>query len=862
MMSLVWKYLKQQKKRTVLTVLGIVLATALVASLGIFFSSFQRMMLTQSAYDDGTYDVALNGGRTDEEMHKVRNNYLVEQSGMGCTNAFLLQEDAQGAKPQYNLKQYDADAQAFFPKEILEGRRPETSLEVMIPSSMKSLGKVGDTVTLPLYFTSFDEESGQDVEQSGGTVSLTIVGVYEEGHRGNEIITGDLLPVSREMGMLSQYITFKPGQNKNDALNTLLKDTQLGENVSPIMNKYYLMWKGEGGSNGMQRSLNITLLLLSTIILLAMASVIRNSFAMSVSEKMSQFGALRCVGASPKQIRNMVLGEAFLTWVIAVPLGILLGIAAMAVTFSVVQKIDLDALQYFKLVLELWPFLITVLFSLAAVLLSARTPAGSASKISAIEAVRGSTVLRDTSVSGKGGVLLGKLFGFTGSLAGKNIRRDKKRYRTTVFSVTLSIALFISICGFGQKAVQSVTLFSDVDGVDFEFSYTASSDSEESYSNLEKLKNQISVDPGVADLELFETTESNLLVPKDQISQELFDLGETGDHTFTDENDNDLISEKGSKQRVLVYFIGRGTYEKLQLSEGAPTYDELVEQKGVLLNPTAVVSSLETGLTTYPIGTFAVGEKLWLNGPYAAPESLEAQDGSDGAEFQQLAFQLPIAGFVVNTPWFNTQRFTPQIYVPQENRSLFLEQGGLVSVYSSNVYLRVKALPDQKEAVNQRMKDFEDQNYSLQNIYEQEKENRNTATVLNIFVYGFLIVVIVICSLNLFNTIHANLRMRKREIAMLRAVGMDNRMLWRSLLLECVLYGVIGTFWGSIVGFSLQALLSVAISGAIEMELLSSPLLYIGGSLVASVLVCLLAGAGPIRKLIKKPIVEEIRAQE
>ncbi len=862
MMSLVWKYLKQQKKRTVLTVLGVVLATALVASLGIFFSSFQRMMLTQSAYDDGIYDVALNGGITAEEMEKVRNNYLVEQSGTGCTNAFLLQESAQGTEARYSLKQYDAGAQAFFPKELLEGRRPENSSEVMIPSSMKALGGVGDTVTLPLYYSSFDEETGRDVEQSGGTVSLTIVGIYEGGNRWNEIITGDLLPASREMGMLSQYITFKPGQNKSDALNTLLKDTQMGEDVVPIKNDYYLMWKGEGGSNGMQLSLNLTLLLLSAIILLAMASVIRNSFAMSVSEKMSQFGALRCVGASPKQIRNMVLGEAFLIWVIAVPLGILLGIAAMAITFSVVQRIDLDALQYFKLVLELWPFLITVVFSLAAVLFSARTPARSASKISAIEAVRGSVVFRDAAVNGKGGALLGKLFGFTGSLAGKNIRRNKKRYRTTVFSVTLSIALFICIGGFGQKFIQSITLFSDEEGVDFQFSYAASSDPEEAYQNLVKLKNQISEDPGVADLELFETTESYLLVPKDQISKELFDLGETGDHTFTDENGNDLISEKGSEQRTLVYFIDRDTFAKLPLSEGAPTYDELVEQKGILLNPTAVVSSLETGMTTYPIGTFEVGEKLWLSGPYVSSGSLEDQGGSDADGYQQLAFQLPIAGFVENTPWFNTQRFNPQIYVPQENRGLFLEQGGLVSAYGSDVYLRVKALPDQKEAVNQRMKDYEDQNYSLHNIYEQEKENRNTATVLNIFVYGFLIVVIVICSLNLFNTIHANLQMRKREIAMLRAVGMDNRMLWRSLLLECVLYGVIGTFWGSIVGFSLQALLSVVISGAIEMELLSSPLLYIGGCLIASILVCLMAGAGPIRRLIKSPIVQEIRAQE
>ena len=80
-------------------------------------------------------------------------------------------------------------------------------------------------------------------------------------------------------------------------------------------------------------------------------------------------------------------------------------------------------------------------------------------------------------------------------------------------------------------------------------------------------------------------------------------------------------------------------------------------------------------------------------------------------------------------------------------------------------------------------------------------------------------VVILICSLNLFNTINTNLQLRKREIAMLRAVGMSNRQMWRMLLLECVLYGVVGTLFGTAVGLFLQKLLISAFSIGIAAEM-------------------------------------------
>ena len=145
--------------------------------------------------------------------------------------------------------------------------------------------------------------------------------------------------------------------------------------ASAEKNGDYLQYLGQGPAEEMQRGVNITFLLLAFIILTAMVVVIRNSFAMSVAEKMSQLGTLRCIGASPAQIRRLVFSEAIIIWAIAIPLGLLLGLAAMAVVFAVVQKIELNMLRYLRLVVSAWPFAATAALSFVAVLFSAISPA-------------------------------------------------------------------------------------------------------------------------------------------------------------------------------------------------------------------------------------------------------------------------------------------------------------------------------------------------------------------------------------------------------------------------------------------------------------------------------------------------------
>ena len=82
------------------------------------------------------------------------------------------------------------------------------------------------------------------------------------------------------------------------------------------------------------------------------------------------------------------------------------------------------------------------------------------------------------------------------------------------------------------------------------------------------------------------------------------------------------------------------------------------------------------------------------------------------------------------------------------------------------------------------------------NLYETYQDSRNTVLVINIFLYGFLVVVLVICIINVFNTVSTNIMNRKREIAMLGAIGASKRQLRKMLYAECLLYGIIGTIWG------------------------------------------------------------------
>ena len=83
--------------------------------------------------------------------------------------------------------------------------------------------------------------------------------------------------------------------------------------------------------------------------------------------------------------------------------------------------------------------------------------------------------------------------------------------------------------------------------------------------------------------------------------------------------------------------------------------------------------------------------------------------------------------------------------------------------------------------------------------YTQDKETSNAIVmIVNVFSYGFIILISLIVIANVFNTISTNILLRRQEFAMLKSVGMTKKSLNKMMNYECVFYGIKGLIFGLI----------------------------------------------------------------
>ena len=191
-------------------------------------------------------------------------------------------------------------------------------------------------------------------------------------------------------------------------------------------------------------------------------SLIYNAFSISVSERTKQIGLLSSVGATHKQIRKCILYEAMFVSAIGIPIGILSGLAGIGITLSIVgQRLATIYSGYapYKLSLHvnIWTIVSAVLLAMVTVLISAWIPARRATRITAIEAIRQTKDINVKAKDVRTSKLTYRLFGLEGMLARKHFRRSRRRYRTTVVSLFMSIVLFISASSFSSYVKDSVT---------------------------------------------------------------------------------------------------------------------------------------------------------------------------------------------------------------------------------------------------------------------------------------------------------------------------------------------------------------------------------------------------------------------
>lgn len=247
------------------------------------------------------------------------------------------------------------------------------------------------------------------------------------------------------------YVTLKNPNEYKNVMNQI-KDTIEAETESEIevdINKDLLRFEGVLSESILGVLYRIAGVII-VIIVVSSVFVIRNSFSISVSEKTKQYGMLASVGATKKQIKRSVLLEGLYIGIIAIPLGILLGIVAIIILLWIVNLLMGDMMEGAEFVYNVpgMAILISVAISGITIFLSCLIPAIKASKIPPIEAIRGTDDIKIKTRKIKTSKLTKKLFGIGGVIASKNLKRNRKKYRTTIVSLVVSISIFIALSSF------------------------------------------------------------------------------------------------------------------------------------------------------------------------------------------------------------------------------------------------------------------------------------------------------------------------------------------------------------------------------------------------------------------------------
>lgn len=881
--KLTLKSLKLNKSRTIVTIIGILLSTALITVVAGIASSGQQTMINAEINFDGDYELQLDGNVDSEDIKEIGANRNVEAVYVSDSAGLAKMPDNKAdAKPFVYINALSIDAYTdCFNLPLESGRYPQNSSELVltqdfIANSEKNY-KVGDTITLeigerkttdgtPIPY--HDEYGKIHKETENGYETIDIEETFDVQSSRTYKIVGILDNYSSRILDASEYRVLSPvftvcdNDSLTDEAQLFIKFTDEGcknyiQTTSQITGlseehiKGYLAEEYEIKSGDMKYEymhIHTTLLsykgyalsdqsltmfyslagIIIAIVIFASIFVIRNSFAISITEKTKLYGMLSSVGTTSRQIRHNVLFEGFVLALIGIPLGILLGVGVVAILIQIINILLADMLNGidFAYSVPVVAIVLAVALSMLTILFSTLGSVFRASRISPIDAVRGNNdiKLKKKPKSYRCPKFIKKLFGTGGEIAYKNLKRSKKKYRTTVISIVVSVAIFIAVSSFVQYGLgYSSNYYYEMD-----YNMWVSDNGFDSFDEMSSAYSELSELDGVKSSHLL-ISASGYLKSSEKLSSVLSE-----DAKIYNEDESD-----DSGYYIQLFAFDDETY-KAKLKELGLNYDD-VNGKAILVN---CFEYIDDDNKPHNAGLFDP----------AKVKSLTIRSDSDPAnEGYFKPFEVEIA------KTYNTIPETLD-HISGNNVYLIVNSDTLKNHYdinylSSNLFIDAEN-PDKLETAIENHGGstlFDVTNLEkLQNLYNSMN------LVICIFAYGFIIVISLIGVTNIFNTITTNMRLRSKEFAMLKSIGMTKREFNRMIRLESLFYGVKSLIIGIPLGLLAEYAIFKAFSANVAIELFI-PYSAILISIVFVFAVVWLIMRFSISKVQKQNIIETIR---
>lgn len=443
----------------------------------------------------------------------------------------------------------------------------------------------------------------------------------------------------------------------------------------------------------------------------------------------------------------------------------------MAIVNGIINSGTTPLIDNFELNLTIsWvAIVVAIIVSVVMIIISLIRPSYRASKISPIDAIRESSdikVKKNKKRKNKEYKLTKKLFGIEGVIARKNFRRIKKKYRTTIFSIFLSIVLFIAMNAFAE----SVFGLSSLEYQDSRINLIVYSNYSESEEEREAYYDKIKNLDGITEYAILKNTHAYIDTEKLYTAK--------------------AYSQYADMDALVIYAIGDEAYRNY-VAELGLNYDE-VKDKAILCD-TRIFYEYEEGRD----GVKRVEDNLInLN----AGDTLEYYNISDEEgnlsdkgtiEIAKRADKYPLGSL------FSEANTNPVIIISDEMMENFDYSLVSMNINAEDPY----KLQEEIIEIDRTNKD---------NIYNMEEDVRvakNMNLIVSIFVYGFIAVISIIGVTNIFNTITTNMALRNREFAILKSIGMTNKEFRKMINYESFIYGLKALIFGLPVGIALSYLI-------------------------------------------------------
>jgi putative ABC transport system permease protein len=802
------RQLKLNRKRTTVTLLGSIISVAMitaVCTLGISFLDFMQRIIIA---DEGEWHV-LYKDVNKKQLEAIKKDEETKTVILSRDTGYALLKGSQNPnKPYIFIKEYNEQGFEKFPIKLIEGRIPERPDEIIISQAIITNGKVNckieDVLTLDIgkRYSAADTENSQALSQNHSlqkdkdgiketlsketTNTYTIVGIMERP---------SWEPTWSPGYTVLSYVdenSIKSTEKVNASVIVNNINTRLfehGRNLAShngidevVFNNSLLRYYGVISDNSAKNMLYILSAIIMAIIIIGSVSLIYNAFAISVSDRSRYLGMLSSVGATKKQIRNSVFFEGAVIAVVSVPVGIIAGLAGIGITFFFINPIInnlLTVTEGLRVVVFPITIIIAVLISFATIFISTYVPAKRASNISAIDAIRQTADVKLTGKEVKTSKFTRAVFGIEGDLALKNLKRNKGRYRTTIFSLVISIVLFLVISQFTVNLKKSLLMTQDGINFDILVSFFEVKNEDQEYI-IHKIKS------------LEDVTKST----------EISTLGASL-YADTDKVPDFLKVNYPGEHGKITYQVYINALDDNSLKEYANEVGADFARLNDPDNPSAIV--IDT------VKYIDAAEKKYIETKIikASTEDILSMYFYDSETAEELKLHpLKVAaltnkapmGVIPNGAYPNLRVIVSEDVlekITEGNKSAESLINASLSLNSPNP-LRLQ------ESIEAIQNIFPENQLQVFNVFIQSQKEEQMITLMSVFTYGFIVLITAICIANILNTITTSITLRKREFAMLKSVGITPQGFNKMINYESMFYGLKAVLFGIPVSFAVM----------------------------------------------------------